>query len=252
MQVLDEHTKFAHLGKPGSGFSKGFARRLMQVSRVVDLRAKHILDAGCGEGVWLEQFTKFTAPENIFGSDIDPDSIQKARQKLENVPTNNLKVCPAEALDFPDNSFDIVFSNEVLEHVQDDRKAVQDAIRVLKPGGRLVIFTPNRGWPFEQHGMFIRGKYVWGNIPLLPWLPKRVSKVFAPHVRNYSNGDIKRLVNLPNARIIYHKHVFPGFDGLVRRFGVFGRVIQKLFHFLERTPLHWFGISHFLVVEKAN
>lgn len=252
MQTLPEDTKFAHLGKPGTAFSKGFARRLKLVGQQVDLKDKKILDAGCGQGVWLNQFAKFTAAENVFGADIDPESIDIAKQNYPEIPAENLKVSTAEELQFDDNMFDVAFSNEVLEHVEDDDQAVSELIRVLKPGGKLIIFTPNRGWPFEQHGIFLNEKYIWGNIPLLPWLPKSFQRRFAPHVRNYTNGDIRRLVARDNAKIIYHKHIFPGFDGMVRRFGIFGKAVQKFFHLLEKTPLHWFGISHFVVVEKLS
>jgi hypothetical protein len=122
----------------------------------------------------------------------------------------------------------------------------------LKSGGKFIIFTPNRGWPFETHGMFFRGKYYWGNIPLLPWMPKFIFKKFAPHVRNYSNGEIRKLFQDSGWKIVYHKHVFPGFDGAVRRFGFFGKIIQKFFHMIEKTPFHFFGISHLLVVEKVG
>lgn len=254
MQVLDEQTKFAHLGKPGTGFSKGFARRLKIISQLVDLQHKRILDNGCGEGVWLEQFLTFTVPENIFGCDIDPENIELIRQRSLQaafpIPAENLAVSPGEKLPYPAKTFDIIFSNEVIEHVQDDRKCVEEMVRVLNSGGKAIIFTPNRGWPFEQHGMFWRGKYYWGNIPLLPWMPKFVRQKFAPHVRNYSNSELRRLFDDLPVKIVYHKHLFSGFDGLVRGYGVFGKLIQQSFHALEKTPFHFFGISHLLIIEK--
>ncbi len=138
----------------------------------------------------------------------------------------------------------------MIEHVEDDRRVVEEVIRVLRPGGIFIQFTPNRGWPFETHGMFLFGKYIWGNVPLLPWLPKVFYKVFAPHVRNYTNRDIMKLFKGLPVEVILHTHVFPGFDGMVRRIGLVGKVVQRLFFFLEKTPLNWFGISHFIIVRK--
>lgn len=251
MKQLDAETKFAHLGKPGTAFSKGFERRLQKVLRVADLKDKSILDQGCGEGVWLNRFMEYTAAKNIYGFDVDPESIEKYTNDSESkIPKDNLKVCAAEDLKFDDNKFDIVFSNEVLEHVENDRKSVDESHRVLKKGGKFIIFTPNRGWPFETHGMFVGGKYYWGNIPFLPWMPKSIREKFAPHVRNYSNGELMALFEKSQWKVVHHGHVFPGFDGAVRRFGIFGNLLQKFFHTLEKTPLHFFGISHFLVVEK--
>lgn len=247
MQQLDKDTKFAHLGKPGSAFSKGFERRLNMITARLNLEDNQILDVGCGEGVWLQQFANFTEIQNVYGSDIDQESLDKVPHEF---PRQNLKQCPAEQLDFQDNQFDIVFSNEVIEHVEDDGKTVAEMVRVTKPGGYIIIFTPNRGWPFEQHGMFLFGKYYWGNIPLLPWMPKFIYDRFAPHVRNYWHWDIKRLTKDLPVEYELHTHIFPGFDGMVRRFGAAGRIVQKLFHLLEKTPFNWFGISHFVILRK--
>jgi ubiquinone/menaquinone biosynthesis C-methylase UbiE len=254
MKILSKDTKYAHLGKPGSTFSKGFQRRLEKVTQKIDIRDKKILDQGCGEGVWLRAFSNFTEPINIFGSDIDAESIQdlKKQNKDLSIPDTNLKVCPAEKLDFQSSIFDIVFSNEVLEHVDDDILAVEEVYRVLKAGGDFVIFTPNRLWPFETHGIFWRGKYIWGNIPFVPWLPNFLYKKLAPHVRNYSDGRLKKLFPKNKWEVVHHSHIFPGFDGAVRRWGVIGKSIQKFFHLLEKTPLQIFGISHFLIVRKKK
>lgn len=250
MKILSKDTKFAHLGKPGTAFTAGFERRLQKVLQKIDLKDKKILDQGCGEGVWMERFLDFTAAENIYGQDIDPESIEKIKKQNPQLKTENIVVCPAEKLEFPDNFFDIVISNEVLEHVTDDKKSVEEIMRVLKPGGHFVIFTPNAGWPFETHGMFFRGKYYWGNIPLLPWMPNFIYKKFAPHVRNYTNGAVRKLFKDLPAKIVHHSHVFSGFDKLGRKFGFVGKGIKNAFHLAEKTPLHFFGISHFMIVKK--
>lgn len=254
MKKLAKETKFAHLGKPGSAFSKGFQRRLDKVIKVVDLKDKKILDMGCGEGVWLDMFKEFTEPENIFGFDIDNEGINKflelEKSESSKIPPNNLKICKAEKLDFESEIFDIIFSNEVIEHVEDDLKTLEESFRVLKKGGKIIIFTPNSGWPFETHGVFLRGKYYWGNIPFLPWMPMFIRKKLSPHVRNYSNGAIKRVLRHSGFKIVYHMHVFPGFDGAVKRLGIIGKFIKGFFHIIEKTPLHFFGISHFIIGEK--
>ena len=71
-----------------------------------------------------------------------------------------------EALPYPDDHFDLVFSNEVIEHVDDDRATAAEMVRVTKPGGAIVAFAPNRLYPFETHGAYFGGRYVFGNIPL--------------------------------------------------------------------------------------
>lgn len=269
MKVLDEHTKFAHLGKPGTAFTPGFQRRLDLISELVDLKDKKILDLGCGEGVWLTEFAKLTDVANVYGSEFDGDQVKalkanppyvyppepqvgglKMTRKEQRILPENIKQCPGEALDFEDNFFDFVFQNEVLEHVQDDVKTLKESLRVLKPGGKLIFFTPNWGWPFEQHGMFLRGKYYWGNIPLLPWMPAPVYKKLAPHVRNYSWHDLRKKIRESGGKVVYHTRIFPGFDKMEKKYGAAGKAVKKTLHSAEKTPLKFFGISHLVIVEK--
>jgi ubiquinone/menaquinone biosynthesis C-methylase UbiE len=259
MKILDHNTKFAHLGKPGSTFSNGFERRFQMIKKYVDLRNKKILDLGCGNGVWLSRFLEYTAPENIFGSEYDEELYQDILNNIiknSKIPEHNISLCAGESLSFQNESFDIVFHNEVLEHVKDDSKTLQECFRVLKKGGYIIFFTPNRGWPFETHGIFLNKKYLWGNIPLIPWLPKFLSNKLIPHVRNYSNGEINSLIKNSfkdtNYQIVLHTHVFPGFDKFVKRFGVIGKLVQRIFHALEKTPFHFFGISHFIIIKKQS
>ena len=103
-------------------------------------------------------------------------------------------VCGAgEHLPFPCDYFDLILSHEVLEHVQDDRAAICEMVRVLRSGGRLALFCPNRGYPFETHGIYWRGRYHFGNIPLVNWLPRRWRDRLAPHVHVYTRRDLETL-----------------------------------------------------------
>lgn len=255
MKIMDEKTKFAHLGKPGSAFTKGFERRLRMILEKIDLNNKTILDLGTGEGVWLSEFVKYTDPENVFASEYDSEQVEKLNQENSiarsiKIPNQNIVNCPGEKLDFTDEKFDIVFQNEVLEHVQDDTQTLRECYRVLKRGGSLVFFTPNRGWPFEQHGIFFRGKYYWGNIPFIPWLPKFISKKLAPHVRNYTWSELRRKLEVAGFKVEYHTRIFPGFDKMERKFGYPGKILKNIIHSLEKTPFKFFGISHFVIATK--
>ncbi len=98
---------------------------------------------------------------HVHGVDIDPEKVAEASQELPNI-----RVAPAEDLPYPDGMFDVVLSHEVIEHVDDDRQALAEAVRVLRDpdpdgdqtGGRLVVFAPNRLYPFETHGAYWRGR----------------------------------------------------------------------------------------------
>ena len=157
-----------------------------------------------------------------------------------------------EHLPYPDDHFDLVMSNEVIEHVQNDRQAVEEMVRVLKPGGRLVVFCPNIGYPFETHGIYRGGKYRFGNIPLVNYLPRKMRNKLAPHVRIYSKHDLDILfLGLP-VIMVQQTVIFGGYDNIIARLGAFGRLIRRVLQALEHTPLRWFGLSHFWVVEKKD
>ena len=157
-----------------------------------------------------------------------------------------------EALPFPSNTFDLILSHEVIEHVQDDRQAVREMVRVLRPGGRLLLFCPNRGYPFETHGVYWRGRYVFGNIPLVNYLPRRWRDRLAPHVRVYTAGDLARLFDGLPVRVVHRTVIFGGYDNIIARWPRLGRWLRSLLQGLEGTPLRVLGLSHFWVVEKTT
>ena len=138
----------------------------------------------------------------------------------------------------------------MLEHVQDDALAVREMVRALKPGGRIVLFVPNRGYPFETHGIYWKGKYKFGNIPLVNYLPRKWRDRLAPHVRVYSKRDLERLFDGLPVKFIERTVIFGAYDNLIARFGVLGKTLRGILQFLEKTLLKGMGLSHFWVVEK--
>jgi SAM-dependent methyltransferase len=155
-----------------------------------------------------------------------------------------------EELPFITGSFDVILSHEVLEHVRDDRRSIEEMVRVLMPGGLIIIFAPNLGYPFETHGIYWRGRYHFGNIPLVHYLPSHWRKQLAPHVRVYSTPDLDKLFkNLP-VRIIERKIIFGAYDNIIYRSPALGRILRGIFQWMENTPLKVFGLSHFWVIEK--
>ncbi len=210
----------------------------------VPLEGKRILDVGCGIGTFVRRLRDFS-PE-VYGIDID---FERVREGTAENP--NLMLSVGEYLPFKDDNFDVVLLHEVIEHVDDDVRTMQEVCRVLRPGGRAVIFCPNRLYPFETHGIFVGKRYVFGNIPLVNYLPGLLRKKLVPHARAYLWSDIRRLWrNLP-MRLIAHTLVFPGFDNVVTRRRVVGSMLRSLTYPLERTPLRNFGLSHFVVLEKV-
>ena len=167
------------------------------------------------------------------------------------MPDAHLQLARGEQLPYPDNYFDLTLSHEVLEHVQDDALAVAEIVRTLRPGGRAVLFVPNRLYPFETHGHYWGGVYHFGNTPLINYLPDSLRNRLAPHVRAYTHGDLLRLFVGQPVRVVHHTQIFPGYDNIVHRRPGLGKWLRRVTYALEHSPLTILGISHVLVVEKC-
>jgi SAM-dependent methyltransferase len=239
-----EASKAIYLGHPSYVWRRGQDRRLNLIRQHVELRGKRILDVGCGLGMYVARFRQFS--DDVYGVDIDPDKVAEASEWLP-----NLRVSAAESLPYNDGTFDVILLNEVIEHVDDDRATMREAYRVLAPGGHAIIYAPNRMYPFETHGFFLAGKYHGPcNLPVLAnWVPDVVRNYFAPHVRIYTQADIKGLFDGLDVELLVLSHIFPGCDNWAER-GMFGRMLRDVLHVAEETPLRQFGISHFVVARK--
>lgn len=181
------------------------------------------------------------------GMDIELERAAEAHQMVPQV------TCGAgEHLPFPSNTFDLVLSHEVLEHVNDDRQAMREIVRVLRPGGRLTLFVPNRGYPFETHGIYWKGQYRFGNIPLVNYLPRSLRNRLAPHVRVYTSRDLAKLIEGLPVKVISRTIVFGAYDNIIARRPALGKALRSVLQTLERTPLRFLGLSHFWVIEKIS
>lgn len=210
----------------------------------VDLNGR-LFDNGCGLGTYLNAFASYS--QQRFGLEIEFDRAVQA------IPTaTGIVQAVGEQLPFADNSFDFILSNEVIEHVVDDAQCLAEMVRTLRVGGRLLIFCPNRWYPVEQHGIYWRGEYKFGNIPLVNYLPMPLRNKLAPHVKTYSKRDLRRLYAGLPVREIHHGRIFGGYDNIERRWPQLGRRIKQVLYGAEKTPLSVLGLSHLLVLEKLG
>lgn len=125
-----------------------FKRRVLKVVEYLQIDENDkVLDAGCGEGFYVMLFSELY---NCFvvGVDSDEKILNQARNWLKDKPGLELKQGNINKLDFPDNYFDKIVCSEVLEHIPDDRGAVKELFRVMKPGGTLAVTVPNKNYPF--------------------------------------------------------------------------------------------------------
>lgn len=228
-------------GHPSYVWREGQSRRLALIQEYVSLPGARVLDAGSGLGLYVAHMRE--AGAEVYGVELD-------HAKAAAVP--GCLVASVTGLPYSDGVFDLVLSHEVIEHVDDDARAVREAYRVLKPGGRMVVFCPNRWYPWETHGAFWRGRYHFGNIPLVNYLPDRFRKWFCPHVRAYTRRGLRALFAGLPGRIVDHRCIFAGYDALMERRPRLARWLRRVTYALEPTLLQWFGLSHLLVFEKAT
>jgi SAM-dependent methyltransferase len=237
--------KAAVLGHPSYVWRAGQQRRFDLIRTWAAVEGADVLVDGAGVGMYSHHLA--AAGARVVSIDIDYPSMRVAAQAV-----SGCVVAACEALPFPAACFDTVLSHEVLEHVRDDVAALAEIARVLRPGGRLVLFVPNRLYPFETHGHYWRGQYHFGNTPLINWLPDRWRHRLAPHVRAYTAAGLRRLLAPLPLHVVYHTQIYPGYDNIIARFPRIGRGLRGVTHALEKTPLRVFGLSHFLVAERRS
>jgi len=237
-------TKAARCGEPSYVWRAGQERRLKMILSAAGERIKGLtLENGCGVGMYLQHLAPHAG--SIIGLEYDPERARDAYSYSHNIING-----ASEQLPFIADSFDLILSHEVLEHVRDDRLSVEEMLRVLKPGGVIALFVPNLGYPYETHGIYWRGRYIFGNIPLVHYLPARWRKQLTPHVRAYSLSDVRRLFSGLTVNIREQCIIFGAYDNIIYRFPTLGRMLRAVLQWMEKNPLRIFGLSHFWVIEK--
>lgn len=153
----------------GEGNNTRLFHRLTKF-RVLDERAK-ILDVGCGFG----SFMLYLRSKGIPSFGVEPEDFQRsiAQKRLSAIENRNVKSAifggVGEALPFKDITFDIVILKEILEHVSDPQKCLDEALRVLKASGLMYIASPNYMWIFKEPHY---------KVPWIPLLPRRIARLY--------------------------------------------------------------------------
>jgi 2-polyprenyl-3-methyl-5-hydroxy-6-metoxy-1,4-benzoquinol methylase len=138
--------------------------RLAASSGIMDRRLS-VLDVGCGAGT--QCFVYAELGHRVFGVDINEPLIEIARKRAAATGSEGaFHLGSATALPFEDSSFDVCLHNELLEHVADWQRCLDEAVRVLKPGGIVYVSTTNVLCPMQDEF----------ELPLYSWYPDFVKR----------------------------------------------------------------------------
>ena len=164
--------------------------------------SRRVLDGGCAFGYGTRHFQKGDA--KVWGVDPNAEFIEIASKRYPNI---GFEVCGLEKTPFPDGFFDVIILNDVLEHVRDERKTLNEMCRILSHNGTFITTTPHRGlFAFldpENYTYYLRIKLPWlyrllyrakyGKLP-----PDQIKPGYEQLHRHYSLNDLKQLLDASN------------------------------------------------------
>ena len=135
--------------------------RLVQESLSIprDLDGQRVLEIACGRGDFASWCAARSRPARLLAADFSMTAVRLARARVLTSAENgrvSFAQGDVQALALPDNSMDTVICCETIEHVPDPRGAVRELARVLRPGGRLFLTTPNYLGPMGAYRGYMR------------------------------------------------------------------------------------------------
>lgn len=241
---MNDVRALSHGAKSSNKGERGITKRLEALTRLTPLTGGRLLDIGCADGTYTTRLAG--GFKRVDAIDIEPERLLDFRRTLD--PKGNIRVenMSASSLGFEADTYDTVTAIEVLEHVADLEATLSEVHRVLKPGGRFCVTTPNRWFPFETHGPVIAGKrrHSWV-APGLPWvapLHRRWSDA-----RAFTKGGLSRQAASHGLTLIGVEWMMPPFD----RNGL-GKRIRPFTDWVERGPFAFFGMALVMVFEKVD
>lgn len=189
-------------------------------------RGKVLLEIGCGVGIDLVRFAR--AGAIVTGIDLAPAAIDLARRNMgQNDLPGRLLVMNGEALNFDDNTFDVVYAHGVLQYTADPRQMIREIHRVLRPGGEAILMVYN--------------KHSWLNL-LSKLVNTELEHQDAPVLRKYSHAEFSALladfvtVRVQPERFPVPTRLHRGFKALL-----YNRIFVPTFHILPKALVQQTG-----------
>lgn len=238
-----------------TGTPLNLAKRLAVIRRFAgDLRNLRVLDCGCGAGEYVAALGDEGAL--AFGIEYQEGKLVGAGDlRARSIANADVQIMP-----FADEQFDLALLNEVLEHVPDESRSLREIRRVLRPGGRLIVFSPNRLYPFETHGVYLRGsdRRVPHYTPLIPYVPIPLGRLLFDYwARNYWPWELRKLIRSAGFEVVATDFIWQTFEnisghqpGLIR---ALGPVLRRCCNTLERIRgFRGLGVSQALMARRSE
>ncbi len=153
-----------------------------KIQQIQNLKNNHVLDIGCGYGALCSILSSKGAI--VTGVETDSDKLKIARNFLNKLNNVHLFKVKDEKLEFKNNSFDVVFIFDVIEHIKNPKQTINECVRVLKPGGLLYVeFTPY--YSITGHHLYDYAKWP------IHILPEKIIKkiVFTKKLSSFFTND---------------------------------------------------------------
>lgn len=226
-------------------------KRTSQVLKYLSLQGKTLLDIGCGNGLYTIRFAE--GARRTIGLDIADEPLNEARRNRAQLKGGAEFVrASAESLPFSDGTFEVVLAIEVLDHIENQDSILKEANRILNDSGYLVVYVPNKLYPFETHGLKLGRRTLHGfhgSVPFFSWCPQLLRKKFE-RARIYRKKEIVSLVERNGFTVREVDYMYPPLDRLGSEWAK--GFLRKFLATLDSNRfLKRFGMSIFVLAQKA-
>ena len=226
-----------------------------KIKRIILEHSKgNVLDAGCGEGTSTKWFAEQAQDAKFYGIDISPIGIELAKRVY--VENCEFLVGELEHIAFKQNSFHLIYSQSVLEHVKNIKKVLKEFNRSLKPGGKLIIRMGNGGANKISFMQGLMNYVLWKNkmIYLNPTFEIREGCEIEDHMTNFDAQEIPsdillKMLNEENFKILYFRTTesYRAFKPKNIK-----QHIKKILMLLPFWPFNHLGSTIFLLAEARK
>ena len=199
-------------------------------------RKKVLIDIASGSGYVAIEMAKFGL--NVIAIDLTPEAINNLNKykKQYSLHSLTIKKCFAEKIPLPDKSVDFIVANAILEHIPNEKEAINEWKRILKPHGKMLITVP------------LKLRYVW---PFL-WLVNYLHDKRIGHLRRYDLQNLQEKFKLKVQKVFYTGH-------LLKVIGVIMALFvrnQKICNFIEKIDIKQenkrYGASNIIVLFESK